>query len=281
MHAIPHMLAGRRMMVIRLGLAVCTVFGAILSLSLRSAPEADARLRFRIYYGADLARASPLLRMCAEADAACEWVTGDEVLKVVSCREGEGQHHLQGVGHGDTFAPPVLQDLSAGNDVFISQSVAAAHYLGERLGFGVGVGLLQSTKSVQYMTDLNDMQSELIGRYSDYFAQGSWARMRTWNDGGRLASWLGNIERSIRGPFYFGEALSAPDFYLVGVMGYFEVMNPAFPAVLQPFPRVRAVLAAVSRLPSWQASEAKDSPILFLPDLTSEQLAEYTRTPLE
>ena len=32
----------------------------------------------------------------------------EEVIQVVSCREGKGNHHLQGTGRGDTFAPPVV-----------------------------------------------------------------------------------------------------------------------------------------------------------------------------
>ena len=237
---------------------------------------------FRIYYGIDLARANPMLRMCVEAGAECEWVTNSSaVLSVVSCREGEGQHHVQGVGTGDTFAPPVLEDISAGGKL-ISQSVASSLYMAERIGFGVGPDAWRSAKAVQYMADLNDMQSELIDRYSDYWkAGGDWGRMRTWNEGGRLASWLTNIERSIASPFYFGDALTAPDFYLVGVMGYMEVMNPAFRKnLLADYPKASAVVAAVTALPGWQASSWKDRPILMLPALSEAQLAAYEAMPV-
>lgn len=243
---------------------------------------------FRIYYGSDLARANPLLRMCAEAKAACEWVTDvDKVKDVVSCREGDGSHHLQGRGTGDTFAPPVLEDLSAPHSRLISQSVAASLYLAERLGFGVGAEPYRVGKAVQYMTDLNDLESELIGRYGSARAGDGWERMRAFNDGGRLASWLGNIERSIEGPFYFGKKLSAPDFYLVGVMGYFEVMDPASPAaLLADYPKARAVFDAVQALPSWAAWRALGqaepaSEAVILPralELTQAQLDAYAKT---
>ena len=166
---------------------------------------------YKIYYGADLARANALWRMCAEAHSPCELVK--DVLPVLSCREGDGAHHVQGTGQGDTFAPPVLE---MPNSARLSQSAAEVWYLAEKLGFGVGLAdPLRVAKSFQYLTDLNDLQTELLGRVMPGMAVGQWQRMRAFNDGGRLAAWLGNIERSIEGPFYFGQRMSACDFFLV------------------------------------------------------------------
>jgi glutathione S-transferase len=239
---------------------------------------------FRIFYQGVRARADPLLRMCAERKHAadCQWQTDmKEVVRVVSCREGLGSHNIQGTGAGDTFAPPVLQDLVAPGQPYVSQSVATSLYLAEKIGFGVSDDPLLVAKAVQYMTDLNDLRSELIGRWvAGRYEGDSWQALRTWTDGGRLASWLENIERSVAGPYYMGGALTAPDFYLVSVMDYFEAMHAVpLSVLLAKYERTHAVYAAVTGLPSWRSSAASSHAFLKVSDyLTPDELLAYNHT---
>ena len=211
-----------------------------------------------VYYGGELARAGALFRMCDEVPGAlCVFESDDTIVRRVSSSNRLAS--ADGNASLDNFAPPVVLDHSNGEH--ISQSVAATIYLGQKLGFGEGVGD-NVAKAVQYLNDLQDLNSECAAiEYLD--------RAAKWPDfieGGRLDAWLGNVERSIRGPFYFGEQRTYVDFYLVQVFDWhairlFEPL-PAAAAKLANYPKINAILSAVRSLESYQR---RTEPTLPLP----------------
>ena len=265
----------------RRGLALpraCFVAALVLSVPLLSRWLSIASSdEFIIYYPPMLARAGSLFRMCAVAQANCKHVSEfPKLMRVVTGTHGQGGHNVPAVGQGDTFALPVLEHRGRR----LSQSVAETLYLGEHVGFGVGPDMMDISKAVQYMSDLNDMNSELMSRRFEGKTNGNWSRMKEWNDGGRLDSWLTNIERSIQGPYYSGDHLTSPDFYFAMMMSYQYVMNPKASThdLLTGYPKAHALRIAMDGLPTWEHSQY--SKLMVLPPSahnTKQQLQSYAQ----
>ena len=104
-------------------------------------------------------------------------------------------------------------------DFTISQSVAANIYVGDKLGLNRGINSARDrAKAVQYMQDASDLVGEFFRFALGAAAAGpthDLSALKTFVEGGRLTSWLTNIEHSIRGPFYFGTHPTYVDFYLL------------------------------------------------------------------
>ena len=99
--------------------------------------------------------------------------------------------------NGDTFAPPILKD----GDFTISQSTACAMYAGEKAGIN---NFDSYPKALQYISDLVDLFELAIGGAGN---KGG-ADLKQYLTGDRFKKVVGNIERSIKGPFYFGDKVS-------------------------------------------------------------------------
>jgi glutathione S-transferase len=105
---------------------------------------------------------------------------------------------------GDTFAPPVIVD----GDTKISQSVSTCLYLGQRLGL-TPPGYDQF-KAMQYCLDIVDTFEGGVGKNNE-----DGPTLVAYLKGERFKSLMGNVERAIKGPYYFGDAPSAVDFFLL------------------------------------------------------------------
>jgi len=142
-------------------------------------------------------RAGAALRMYAEAGVAVNFVS--EFPKIASQGALFGAQTV-------TLAPPIVID----GDTIISQSCATAMYVGNKLGFTApndAIGLM-------HMGNLVDLyERELATAAKDpeklkVFIEGA--------DGkpGRFSLIAGAVNRSIQGPYYFGEKPSYVDFLL-------------------------------------------------------------------
>jgi len=207
-----------------------------------------------VYYEAFSGRALPLLRMLAEAKVAYEWTMVNELL---SCKGSETTN----------FAPPVVVDGAN----TISQTAACCMYVGKKCGFDkVGKHKVDDCVAVQYMLDVVDLSTELLKK------KGSMVELKEFFEGDRFKAWMGNIERSIQGPFYFGADRSYVDFFLAAQLEILDaqVLN-ALAEKVQPldvYPKITAVKAGITGLESF----ALDKPLLPASmTLTAEVAAEY------
>ena len=111
--------------------------------------------------------------------------------------------------------PPCIAD----GDVVISQSIPVHVYVGRKLGFDKGIQC-EPEVALQYMFDLEDLHKEMglasRGSTDDVSA------LRTYLQGTRFNRHIESIERSIIGPYYFGELPTYVDFIAVG---YFDMME--------------------------------------------------------
>ena len=175
--------------------------------------------------------AGAILRMCEDSKAPVTCAVIDDEKQV------RQQGHTS--GQGDTFAVPIVEY----GGTRISQSVTATAFAGETLGFAADAPL----KAVQYMLDLRDFVSNadpsIDGLDVDKF------------DGlvqsGRVDDWLGQFERSIVGPYYFGASATYVDYYLWSMMRWLTHRlegKTDFPGLLLAnYTKVEGVLRALSR----------------------------------
>jgi hypothetical protein len=246
-----------------------------------------------IYYWPFLARAAALIRMCDEVpNAKCPHVSELSELERVTSAAGRG---INGDQKTDTFAPPVLLDHR--NGLLISQSVAATMYLGKQLGFEAPIPNIY--KAVQYVSAprqclpetildfalpmsmramwclLTSQLNDLADLNGETYALEKLTEASKWPaffaKGGRLHAWLGTIERSIVGPFYFGSERSYVDFYLLQVFDWhdhslFKPLLPATGDVLIAYPKIAGVLRALRASPAYAQRSLKTPEITITPD---------------
>ncbi|KAL3912522.1 MAG: hypothetical protein SGPRY_008311 [Prymnesium sp.] len=215
---------------------------AHLPLSLHSPPPA-----LEIFYWPVPGRAYSLLAMCSFACAPCSHVHAYDRMAHLTSATGRT---IVGEALGDTFAPPMVVDKGRG--VIISQSVAATLYLGEQLGFDRAVQIMP--KAVQYMVDASDLlsQTPIADPPITEPSNSDVAALVDFHDSGRFNAWMGNLERSIKGPYYFGDSISYVDFYLTMVMMWLrQVVYDRIPGaehVYDPYTKVLGVVEAVQAL---------------------------------
>jgi glutathione S-transferase len=104
----------------------------------------------------------------------------------------------------DNFAPPLLID----GDEHISQSTAVAMHIGNKCGLNEGI--TNPAKAVQHLADIVDLFELGV---SGALNQGG-AALKAYLEGDRLPKLLGNMERGIKGPFFFGDSPTYVDFFL-------------------------------------------------------------------
>jgi len=230
---------------------LCAMSIAVSMLWLASSYDMGATKRssgMTIYYWNYLGRAAAAIRMCDAAGVELTHVSDFEtMLSVMSARGMSYEQTEQPIPSAhDVFAPPILSD---GDGMLLGQSVAIQLYLGEKLGFDEGVP--STAKAVQHMADLNDFLGEVFGKYHDMRA------LREFNEASRFKAWMGNIERSILGPYYYGARLTYVDFYFLMVLDWvhkivYDAIEYKAGDLFAPYTKVTALRARLHEQP-WYA----------------------------
>ena len=189
----------------------------------------------KLYYWPFFGRAGAIIRMLDFSNTKFEWVSvnkKEEFMALLSAR-ARSYSPVNGTCNScDTFAPPVVVD----GEVVLSQSIAVAMYVGDKVGLGDSVPSVY--KAVQYMNDINDFSGEATAA-----ALSGAKTLKVFIEGGRMQAWLANIEHSIQGPFYFGDKASYVDFQLLHAMDI--SIDDAFLTSLMP------TLEMYSRIAYW------------------------------
>jgi len=187
-----------------------------------------------LYYWPLAARVSAILRMLDESKTPFTWKTDRADIAPVSSGWGAPT---------DTYAPPILKD---GNSL-ISQSLAVTAHIGARTGYDLGISC--PIKALQYMADAYDF-AECVNSHSkcveeiNKFVKAPEAGKISWLD-----EWLTNFERSIKGPFYFGNRPTYVDFWTTQAFEWAEfVLLKPFGHTLEKYPKLSAMLAGVRPL---------------------------------
>ena len=178
--------------------------------------------------------AGAILRMCDDFAS----MGGAVTCVVIDDEEQVGQQgHVS--GQGDTFAVPVIEY----GDTRISQSVAATAFVGDTLGFAAEAPF----KAVQYMLDMRDFLSNTDPNIEALDVE----KFDDLVQSGRVDEWLGQFERSIVGPYYFGAPATYVDYYLWSIMRWLTHRlegKKVFPGLLlKNFTKVDGVLRAIGR----------------------------------
>jgi hypothetical protein len=148
----------------------------------------------KLYYWPIVARNAAIIRMFDHAKVKYEWISDKEKMNELASAWG---------AQGDTFAPPIIIQ---GTEK-VSQQVACAMWAANKCKYTGGGA--NEAKVLQYCLDVIDVFENGWGKNNT-----SGPQLKKWIEGDRLKTLMGNIERSIKGPFYFGEELSAADFLL-------------------------------------------------------------------
>ena len=191
----------------------------------------------KVYYWPMLARGAPLVRMLEHTGTAYEYISDPSRFAEVCSNKG---------AQGNCFAPPVIVD----GDTIISQSTAATAYLGNKLGL-TPPGFDQF-KAMQFMADIVDTFEGNLGKHNE---QGP--ALKKFLEGDRFQALMGNLERGIVGPYYFGAEPSCVDFFLAAHMDW-RVCSLFAPLkakhgvdALAPFTKVVGVYEELKKADGW------------------------------
>lgn len=148
------------------------------------------------------------------------------------------------------LAPPCIVD----GEVVISQNIPVHIYVGKKLGFDEGIDC-EPEIALQYMCDLDDLHKEMDKAASLGREKNDVIALRAYLEGARFNKHIESIERSIKGPFYFGEEPTYVDFIATG---YFDMMDGKWLDSLKPYsgdvlartPKLKGVVSNIRTLPS-------------------------------
>lgn len=200
----------------------------------------------KVYYWPFLVRNGSVVRMLDHKGLPYEWIKDKEEMAKVCSTWG---------AQGDTFAPPVVVD----GDVAISQQVACTMYVANKCGFKVSG--VDDAKILQNCLDVIDVFEGGWGKHNE-----DGAALRTWVEGDRMKRMMGNVERSIKGPFYHGTEPCAADFLLLAHMDWRlpSIFTPLKEKkgvdVMKDFPKMAAVHEALTTHSSYK-DHGKMSPL--------------------
>lgn len=208
-----------------------------------------------IYYTDFTGRANAVCQMLAEAKMDYEWVMDDAVC---SCKGSET---------ATAFAPPIVVD----GDKTIGQSVALSVFVGKKCGFDKGVA--DEILALQYMLDVNDVLDGFFQNKSKGVKE-----LKTFLTGGRFALWAGNVERCIKGPFYFGDTATYVDYHMAATFQMVDFMcldaiGAKCGNVWEKYPKLSAAKGAICGLESVKAIGKPPLPPPYV--MTPEQVEEY------
>jgi len=197
-----------------------------------------------VYYWPMMGRAGPVIRMLDYAGV--PYTHKSEFGEIASVCGAFGAQTT-------VFAPPVVVD----GDYKISQSTATAMYVGKKAGLTKG---MDEDKALQILADLIDTFENGIGTAA---GKGGASLKQFFEDGepSRFAKLMGNIERNIQGPYFFGASLTVPDFVLAAMTDWQDLTmlerlkkEKGFDP-WSSYPKAAAVVAAVRSLPSYKANQ--------------------------
>eukprot|EP00977_Amphora_coffeiformis_P006107 scaffold1323_cov160-Amphora_coffeaeformis.AAC.12 len=212
------------------------------SLSNRSRETKRRRPEITIMYWPFLGRASGLFRMLEEANIEYEHVSDVGQMCFAISSDDETTN----------LAPPIILDMNKG--LTISQAVACHSYIGNKYGFDKGITVTQV--AMQYMLDLDDLHNELLYRALKDRKEKTVTELQKYVTGNRYKNHLKAINRSIRGPFYFGQHPTYVDFavcsYLDKCIGKWlaPLERKAGDTIGHYAPKLKAVYEHISSLPS-------------------------------
>ena len=149
----------------------------------------------KVYYWPMLLRGASLVRMLEHTKTPYTYISDKAEMAKMCSTWG---------ATGTTFAPPVVVD----GDYVLSQSTATCLYLGKKLGL-TPPGF-DEFKASQFCSDIVDTFEGGLGKNNE-----DGPTLKQYVEGPRFAAQMSNIERSIVGPYYFGAAPSAVDFFLL------------------------------------------------------------------
>jgi len=189
-----------------------------------------------LYYWPVLGRLNASIRMLKESKTAYTHKT--DFADIASVCSGYG-------ANTDTYGPPLVKD----GEHLISQSIAITVHIGQRTGFDRGVPC--PIKALQFLMDANDF----MDAYGPAAKTGaSLKAFMNAPEAGKPSpcdEWLTNMERSIQGPWYFGERATYVDFFvaqLFDVLGY--VLFDKIGCPLGKYPKLKGVVAGIRGLES-------------------------------
>lgn len=146
----------------------------------------------------------------------------------------------------DTFAPPIVQD----GDFVISQSTACAAYVGEKCGLAAP----NVVKGFQHLCDIVDVFE--LGIAANVGKGG--AELKKFLEGDRITKLLGNLERGVTGPFYYGDKPTVTDFFLCQHVDWSEgtLLNRLKAEkgvnIFASFPKLYGVVEGIRNLDSYK-----------------------------
>jgi len=200
----------------------------------------------KILYWPRLIRGAPLVRMLEHTGTEYEYISDKaEMAKYCSTwtKAITGEEPV-----GDNFAPPVVID----GDIMVSQSIAAALYLGNKLGLSSSVPGWNEYKAMQFCADIVDTFEGGLGSNNE-----SGPALKAFVEGPRCANLMSNVERAIVGPYYFGEEPSTVDFFLLGhldwrITSVFAPLKEKLGVdVMAEYPKMSAIYAALTATPGY------------------------------
>eukprot|EP00912_Choanoflagellata_sp_UC4_P001085 UC4_evm1s670 len=203
----------------------------------------------KVYYWPMLGRAGACIRMLEHTNTSYTHVSDfTEISNLGSAWEGKG----------DTFAPPIIVD----NEFTISQSTAAALYIGEKVGLDNG---LNRHKAVQWLSDIVDIFEGGVGKSIGAGGAALKVFLEGNGDGkpSRFAKQMGNLNRAIKGPFFTGDKPTLVDFFLCQHVDWCQatclnrLQKQTNIDVFAPFQNVVSVYEGIRNLESYKKSTGR------------------------
>jgi len=153
-------------------------------------------------------------------------------------------------GQGTNLAPPIVEI----DGVSVSQAVACHQFLGNKLGFNKNIEIPEL--AVQYMADLDDLHSQMADKAIAGKKTDDVLALQEYVTSDRYKQHLQSIDRSIKGPFYFGDEPTYVDFAVCSYLdmcvckwlGPLEVKSGD--TIATNAPKLKAVYDAICNLES-------------------------------
>jgi len=199
----------------------------------------------KVYYWPFLARSAGIVRILEHTGTPYEYISDKVQLDKVCSAWG---------AEGNTFAPPVVVD----GDYVVSQSIAATLYVGKKL---LMCKDYDDFKAIQFCGDIVDTFEGGVGKNNE-----DGKILKGFLEGPRFARLMGNVERGIKGPYYFGDEPSGVDFFLLMHLDwrYRNVFNPLKDRygvdVMKDYPKMAAIYTTLTATEAYKAFDKMKPP---------------------
>lgn len=194
-------------------------------------------------------RAAACLRLLEHTSTPFEWIKDRaELTKVCGAF---------GADSTDTFAPPVVMV----GDYSVCQSTATVFYLGKKLGLVPPA--FDDAKAMQHLIFIQDVFEGNLGKKNE-----SGPDLKAFLEGPRWVQLMSTLERSIKGPYFFGDTPCCVDFFLLAhldarIPSIFEPLQEKYGVdKISMYPKCLAIRTALSSTDAYRASSlAKSKPL--------------------